>query len=121
LQDLFIKYENTKTFEASKDDELDTKMEFTKQREFLEQSIINLKKRVNACAKKNDSYNKIMEENLILIDTINKLRQELEANHKKYNNLKSIFKIKGSKNPITKQIKNKNLQKTMTNLDAVKK
>ncbi|XP_003245254.1 cilia- and flagella-associated protein 57-like [Acyrthosiphon pisum] len=102
VKDLFIKYGNTKTFEVSKGEEFDARMEFTRQRQFLEQSIISLKKRVNACEKKNNSYNKLMEENIILIDTINKLRQELIANSKKYDNLKSIFKIKESKNPIIK-------------------
>jgi len=120
LQDLFIKYGNIKTFEVSKGEEFDTRMEFTRQRQFLEQSIISLKKRVNACEKKNNSYNKLMEENIILIDTINKLRQELKANSKKYENLKSICKIKESKNPITKQVKNNNFQnqKALKNLDV---
>lgn len=118
---MFIKYGNAKTFEVSKDEELDTRLEFIRQRQFLEQSIISLKKRVNECVKKNNSYYKIMEENMILIDKINKLRQELETSNKKYDNLKSIFKIKGSKNPtILKQVNNK-LQKTVTNLDVVEK
>jgi len=108
---LFIKYGNTKTFEVSKSEEFDTRMEFTRQRQFLEQSIISLKKRVNTCEKKNNLYYKLMEENIVLIDTINKLRQELKANSKKYDNLKSI----------TKQVKNNNLQnqKTLTNFEAV--
>lgn len=119
---MFIKYGNTKTFEISKDEEHDTRMEFTRQRKFLEQSIISLKNRVNVCAKKDDSYNKIMEENMILIETINKLRQELKTNHKKYENLKSILKIKESKNHTTnKQAKNNNLQKAIENVDAVEK
>ncbi|KAF0763554.1 cilia- and flagella-associated protein 57 [Aphis craccivora] len=122
VKDLFIKYGDTKTFGISKDEEHDTRMEFTRQRKFLEQSIIGLKKRVNVCAKKDDSYSKIMEENMILIDTINKLRQELKQNHKKYENLKSILKIKGSKNhTTTKQAKNNNLHKAITNLDTVEK
>uniref|UniRef100_A0A2S2P8Q4 WD repeat-containing protein 65 n=1 Tax=Schizaphis graminum TaxID=13262 RepID=A0A2S2P8Q4_SCHGA len=121
VKDLFIKYGNTKTFEISKYEEHDTKMEFTRQRKFLEQSIISLKNRVNVCAKKDDSYNKIMEENMILIETINKLRQELKTNHKKYDNLKSILKIKESKNHTTnKQAKNNNLQ-AIENLDADEK
>jgi len=99
---LFIKYGNRKTFEVSKGEELDTRMEFTRQRQFLEQSIISLKKRVNACEKKNNSYNKLMDENITLIDTINKLRQELKANSKKYDKLKLIVKIKESKNQISK-------------------
>lgn len=119
---MFIKYGNTKTFGISKDEEHDTRMEFTRQRKFLEQSIISLKKRVNVCAKKDDSYSKIMEENMILIDTINKLRQELKQNDKKYENLKSILKIKGSKNhTTTKQAKNNYLQKAITNVDTVEK
>ncbi|XP_015376253.1 PREDICTED: cilia- and flagella-associated protein 57-like isoform X1 [Diuraphis noxia] len=120
VKDLFIKYGNIKTFEVSKGEELDTRMEFTRQRQFLEQSIISLKKSVNACAKKNNSHKKLMEENMILIDTINKLRQELKANCQKYDNSKSIIKIKESKNPITKQTKNNNLQDPVTNLDLVK-
>lgn len=114
---MFIKYGNSKTFEISKGEEFDTRMEFTRQRQFLEQSIIGLKKRVNACEKKNSSYNKLMEENIILIDTINKLKQELKANSKKYDNLKLIFKNKESKNPNIKQVKNSNLQRAEINLE----
>lgn len=118
---MFIKYGNTKTFEVSKSEEFDTRMEFTRQRQFLEQSIISLKKRVNTCENKSNSYNKLMEENIILIDTINKLRQTLKVNSKKYDNLKSILNIKESKNSITRQVKNNNLQnqKALTNLEAV--
>lgn len=73
----------------SKDEELDTKIEFTRQRQILEQSIVNLKKRIKTCIEKNDSYNKIMEENMVLMKKINKLRQEIKIKYKSRENLKS--------------------------------
>jgi N-acetylglucosamine kinase-like BadF-type ATPase len=102
-----MKYSNEKVFKVSKDEELDTRIEFIKQRQFLEKTIINLKKRVNACAKKNDSYSKIMEENMILIEENNKLRQELKVNLKKYEEMESIYK-RSKKHITSKQIKNNN-------------
>lgn len=82
---MFVKYSNEKVFEVSKKEEVNTRLEFTRQRQFLEQSIVNLKKRINVIVKKNDSYNKIMEENMILVKEIEKLRQELVTYHNKYN------------------------------------
>lgn len=82
---MFVKYSNEKVFEVSKKEEVNTRLEFTRQRQFLEQSIVNLKKRINVIVKKNDSYNKIMEENIILVKEIEKLRQELVTYHNKYN------------------------------------
>lgn len=119
---MFIKYGNEKAFEVSKDEELDARLEFARQRKFLEQSIISLKKRVNACTKKNSSYGKMMEENMILITEISKLRQELKINRKKYDDLETNFKINKSKSRITtKKYKTINLQKPMTNADAIEK
>lgn len=105
---MFHKYGNEKAFEVSKDEELDARVEFGRQRQFLEQSNISLKKRVNACSKKNDCCSKIMEENMVLIEEINKLRQEHKINRKKYEDLKSIFKMQKYKNNVSsKQIMNK--------------
>lgn len=122
FQDLFIKYGNEKAFEVSKDEELDARVEFSRQRKFLEQSIICLKKRVNGCIKKNSSYSKIMEENFILIKEINKLRQELKMNRKKYGNLETFYKINKSKSQtIFKKNKIIKLQKPVTDADAIEK
>lgn len=110
---MIIKYSNEKAFEVSKDEELDTKIEFIRQRTFLEQSIVGLKKRVNVCVRKNDSHNKIMEDNMVLIKEINKLRRELKTNHKKYDNLEFSFKAKGSRNNTVKQLKSNNLKKSV--------
>lgn len=111
FKDLIIKYGNEKTFEVSKDEEFEARIEFVRQRQFLEQSIINLKKRVKTCTKKKNSYGKIMEENMLLIKEINKLRQELKINCKKYNNLEFTFKTIGNKNLTSKQFKSKDLIK----------
>lgn len=113
-----IKYGSEKAFQVSKDEELDAKIEFARQRTFLEQSIISLKKRVNSCVKKKDSYSKMMEENMVLIKEITKLRHELKVNHKKCNNLESLIKIKGSKSNTSKRIKNNN-QDTVAKVDSV--
>lgn len=119
---MFIKYSNEKAFEVSKDEELDTKIEFFRQRTFLEQSIVGLKKRVNVCVRKNDSYYKVMEDNMVLIKEINKLRRELKTNHKKYDNLASAFKAKGSKNNTAiKRVKSNNLKKSDATSNAVEK
>lgn len=119
---MFIKYSNEKAFEVSKDEELDTKIEFFRQRTFLEQSIVGLKKRVNVCVRKNDSYYKVMEDNMVLIKEINKLRLELKTNHKKYDNLASAFKAKGSKNnTAVKRVKSNNLKKSGATSNAVEK
>lgn len=99
-----MKYSNEKVFEVSKDEEVDSRIEFVKQRQFLEESIISLKKRVNACTKKSDSYYKIMEENMVLIEENNKLRQELKVNRKKYEDMESIYKRSKNHNT-SKQIK----------------
>lgn len=113
-----MKYGDEKFFEVSKDEELVTKVEFAKQRQFLEQSIFSLKKRVNMCIKKNDSYNKIMEDNMVLIKEITKLRHELKMSHKKYDITELNFKMKRNKNIISKQTNN-NSQKLETSLAAV--
>lgn len=100
----------------SKDEELDARIEFARQRQFLEQSIISLKKRVNACVKKSDSYNKILDDNMALIEENNRLRQELKINLKKYEDMESIIKIKKNKTHITsKQSKNNNSHKSGAN------
>lgn len=119
FQDLFIKYGNEKSFEVSKDEELDARVEFARQRNFLEQSINSLKKRVNACKEKNNSYSKIMEENMILIREINKLRLELKMVHKKYENLETTFKMNTSKSQISfKKNKTIHLHKNVINTDT---
>lgn len=116
-----IKYSNEKVFEVSKDEELDARIEFIRQRQFLEQSITSLKKRVNTCVKKSDTYNKIMEENMVLIEENNKLRQELKINCSKKYDIESNFKIKSSKTHIiTKQIKNNNAyQKSVASAKSI--
>lgn len=114
-----IKYGSEKAFQVSKDEELDAKIEFARQRTFLEQSIISLKKRVNSCVKKKDSYSKMMEENMVLIKEITKLRQELKVNHKKCNNLESLIKIKRSKSSISKRVKNISQQDIVAKVDSV--
>lgn len=114
-----IKYGSEKAFQVSKDEELDAKIEFARQRTFLEQSIISLKKRVNSCVKKKDSYSKMMEENMVLIKEITKLRQELKVNHKKCNNLESLIKIKRSKSSISKRVKNNSQQDIVAEVDSV--
>lgn len=100
---MFEKYGDEQAYKVSKDDELDARVEFARQRQFLEKSIVSLKKRVNTCAEKNESYYKIMEENMVLIKDINELRQKLEINRKKYDNLQSIFKAKAYKNRTPKE------------------
>lgn len=79
---MFVKYSNEKVFEVSKNEEVNTRLEFTRQRQFLEQSIVNLKKHITVIVKKSDSYNKIMEENMVLVKEIEKLRQKLVIYHK---------------------------------------
>lgn len=119
---MFIKYGDEKSFEISKDKELDVRKEFARQRKFLEQSITSLKKRVNGYTLKNSSYGKLMEKNMILITEINKLRQELKINRKKYDDLETDFKINKSKRRITsKKYKTINLQKPMTKENTLEK
>lgn len=119
---MFDKYGNEQAYEVSKDDELDARVEFSRQRQFLEKSIVGLKKRVNTCAKKNESYYKVMEENMVLIKDINELRQKLEMNRKKYNNLQSIFKAKVYKSRTPKkQAKSNFVFKSEANVETVKK
>lgn len=119
---MFIKYGNEKAFEVSKDEELDVRKEFSRQRKFLEQSITSLKKRVNAYTQKNSTYGKMMEKNMILITEINKLRQELKINRKKYDDLETDFKINKSKRHITsKKFKTINLQKPAVNENTLEK
>lgn len=62
-----------------------------------------------------------MEDNMVLIKEINKLRRELKTNHKKYENLASAFKAKGSKNNTVKQVKSNNLKKSGAISNAVEK
>lgn len=50
-----------------------------------------------------------MEENMVLIRQINKLRQEIKIIYKKYDNLEFIFKTKRSKNNTFKQVKINNI------------
>lgn len=94
---MFIKYGNDTAFEVSKEEELDVKQEFSRQRKFLEQSINNLKKHANVSVKNNDSYGKIMEENIVLVREIDKLRQELRSYHKKCENLELVIKLRQNK------------------------
>lgn len=61
-----------------------------------------------------------MEENMILIREINKLRREIKVNSKEYDNLKLIFKTKRSKDLNCKQIKINNILKS-GKVDLIKK
>lgn len=89
--------------EESNVEEMDARVEFNRQRQILEQSIINLKNRIKTCTQKKDSYTKIMEENMILIKEIDKLRQELKVRYKTRNNFKTK---KSKKNTIEVKYKN---------------
>lgn len=100
-----IKYGNEKAFKISREKEVEVRLEFTRQRTFLEQSIVSLKSRVNIYEQKGDSYHKIIEENTVLVKEIDKLRQELKTYQKKFEDLESILKIKQYKNNFNHQVK----------------
>lgn len=117
---MFIKYSNEEAFGESKDEEQDIREEFTRQRKFLEQTIINLKKHIKTCIQKKDSYTKITEENRVLIREINKLRQEQKIKYKTHENVDSNFKTKKGKNSNIKQVIKCN-QKPEANIDDVEK
>lgn len=60
----------------------------------MKHRIDSLKAMLNAFGKKTEFYYSIMEENTNLINEISNLRKEANIYLKKYNDLKSILKMK---------------------------
>jgi len=83
-------------------DEIKTRFEFQRQRQFLERSIAGLKKTIKSFDIKNDSYYLIMEENLKLIEDINGFRMDAKKYFIQYNNLKKLLPKEESQNNLLK-------------------
>jgi len=81
-------------------DEIEARIEFNRQRQFLERSIDGLKKTIKWLEVKNDSHHLVMEENSRLLEEIDGFRKEASTYFTKYNNLKSSIPKMDSENSL---------------------
>ncbi|XP_050438770.1 repetitive organellar protein-like isoform X2 [Adelges cooleyi] len=116
---LYHKYADETSFSGTKGEELDSRVEFSRQRQLLENNVVSLRSRMDVCSKKNESYYQMMEENMVLIEEVNKLRKDVKDYHVKYNNLESLLKIEDNKKLSPRQARM--MLETVTTVDAFEK
>ncbi|VVC30814.1 WD40/YVTN repeat-like-containing domain,WD40 repeat,WD40-repeat-containing domain,WD40 repeat [Cinara cedri] len=90
ILDFFIKYAFSESEEVRLKEELECKIEFSRQMKFLERSIDGFKKSLKSFENKYESYYLVMEENMRLIEEINVYRNIAKSYFTKYNNLKIL-------------------------------
>lgn len=69
------------------------RFEFFRQREFLERTIEDVKHNIELLNSKTELHFLAMDENMKLIEEINKLRKEAKMFFTKYNNLKALLSV----------------------------
>ncbi|XP_050527908.1 cilia- and flagella-associated protein 57-like [Daktulosphaira vitifoliae] len=99
---LYHQYAEEKSFNGTKYEELNSRIEFSRQRGYLEKLIASHRRKMKKCNKKSDSHYQIIEENMALIEEVKSLRKDVKNYRTKYNNLESLIKIE-DKNVSPKQ------------------
>lgn len=100
VQKFVSKYVEENAIYKTNEDEIEARIEFNRQRQFLERSIDGLKKTIKLLETKNDSHHLIMEENSRLLEEIDGFRKDASTFFTKYNNLKSSIPKMDSKNSL---------------------
>lgn len=90
-QKFFSKYVGENAVYKTSKDEIDARVEFNRQRRFLQRSIDGFKRTIKSLEVKNESHRLIMEENSKLIEEINGFRNDANTYLTKYNNLKYLL------------------------------
>lgn len=117
LQNLFHKYHTNQAIKGSLVKE-GVFAEMLRQRQFLERSLHSLRNRVSVFNQKNNWNKKITEENVTLLETVNKLRADLVVNRSKFNTLNRIIGSSDNKLLTPKQAKHL-LEKASKNVDEM--
>ncbi|XP_050529265.1 cilia- and flagella-associated protein 57-like [Daktulosphaira vitifoliae] len=127
VKNLFHKYHRVQANEGSLVKE-GAFAEMLRQRQFLERSLHSLRNRISVCDQKINTDKKIVEDNVTLLETVNKLREDLVVNQSKYNTLNRIIGSGDNKLLTPKQAKhllekvNKNVDEMRENyIDQIKK
>lgn len=84
------------------ENEVESRLEFDRQRQHLERVIRNLKSSLKALKTKNESHYLIMEENTKLIDEIDVLRNEANKHLTDYNRLRNLLPEPDVRDGVTK-------------------
>ncbi|XP_046661792.1 cilia- and flagella-associated protein 57 [Homalodisca vitripennis] len=87
---LYHQYSEGKEFEHSRQEDRDAQYEFLRQRDHLERTVCGLKKLYYKESTKERTTDKIMKDNVKLIEEINSLRKELVDRKKHIKDLESI-------------------------------
>lgn len=84
------------------ENEIESRLEFDRQRQYLERVIKNLKSSLKSLKTKNESHYLIMEENMRLIDEIDVFRNEANKYLTDYNLLRGLLPETDVQNSVSK-------------------
>ncbi|XP_050426704.1 cilia- and flagella-associated protein 57-like [Adelges cooleyi] len=90
VKKMFHKYDTGRVGEGANTKE-GAFTEMFRQREFLERSLASLRNRMAVCDRKVNSGHRVVEDNIKLLETVNKLRRDLVVNRSKYLTLQRVI------------------------------
>lgn len=95
IKKLYHKYCNDEAFLNIRREEFDLQCEFNKQRDHLERTIASLRKQVFQDTTNDKKEEKLLDENIILMNEINPLREGLKKAQKHISDMEYILGLKG--------------------------
>ena len=93
---LYHKYSDNEEFLRNYQADLDAQCEFMKQREHLEKTISLLQKQLTQSGAGDHKFDRVLEENIMLLSELNALRDELRSSQKHIEDMESLFKDRES-------------------------